>query len=120
LSELGGTRARIMAYVHEHGDVARMTEIMTGLGLSPGSASGHLNNLVRLGRLTRPQRGIYVVAGTSPELPPPVDRSAAVAKRNAVVWAHLPEPERRKRVDALTRGRKAAARRRHGRSGHGA
>jgi Transcriptional regulator, AbiEi antitoxin len=65
-------RARIVALVAEHGAL-RMTQIRDMLGLSGGSASGHLSALVEQGRLERPggARGVYIIPGRMPaELPP--------------------------------------------------
>lgn len=108
----GGTRGLVLAYVRDRG-AARMTEIMAALGLVPGAASGHLSWLVSRGYLERPARGVYVIPGTSPELPPPVPMSAAVASRNRTVWKNLPQAERDRRVEAMARGRREAADRRY-------
>jgi hypothetical protein len=108
LSELTGTRARIVTYVAERG-AARMKQIMTDLGLTTGMAGGHLHWLVQNKHLERPARGVYIIPGTAPELPPRPSLSGAVAKRNRKVWENLDEAERRRRVDALTAGRQKAA-----------
>lgn len=114
MGELRGTRARIVDYVREQvaltGTAPRMAGIMKDLKLSTGSAGGHLYWLVRNGHLERPERGVYVIPGTSPRLPDPPSLSGAVSRRNVTVWAALPAAERRRRVQALTRGRQDAAR----------
>lgn len=114
MSELRGTRERIVAYVREQpgltGTAPRMADIMKDLNLSTGSAGGHLFWLVKHGYLERPERGVYIIPGTSPELPPPPSLSGAVSRRNVTVWSALPAAERRRRVQALTQGRKNAAR----------
>lgn len=116
MGELRGTRARIVAYVREQvaisGTAPRMADIMKDLGLTTGSAGGHLYWLVKHGHLERPERGVYILPGTSPRLPPPPSLSTAVSKRNATVWAGLAASERRRRVAALTKGRQEAARQR--------
>lgn len=114
MGELRGTRARIVAYVREQtgltGTAPRMAGIMKDLGLSTGSAGGHLYWLVKHGHLARPARGVYIIPGTRPELPPAPSLSGAVSKRNVTVWEGLSAAERRRRVQALTQGRKDAAR----------
>jgi hypothetical protein len=122
VGELRGTRARIVEYVREQdartGTAPRMASIMKDLKLSTGSAGGHLFWLVKHGYLERPERGVYIIPGTSPKLPPPPSLSGAVSKRNVTVWAELSANERKRRVAALTRGRQEAAqlRREAGRS----
>lgn len=121
MGELRGTRKRIVAYVREQvaltGIAPRMADIMKDLKLSTGSAGGHLYWLVKHDHLARPERGVYVIPGTSPQLPPPPSLSGAVTKRNVTVWAGLTAAERRRRVQALTRGRQQAARARQDGSG---
>ena len=78
-------RARVYAYVAERG-AARAGEVAAALGLTVGSAGGHLSWLVANGQLTRHGRGVYVRPGAIPAaLPPPPSMSEAVAKRNRTV-----------------------------------
>jgi hypothetical protein len=78
-------RARVYAYIAERG-AARAGEVAAALGLTVGSAGGHLSWLAAKGHLTRRGRGVYVRPGVIPaELPPPPSMSEAVAKRNRTV-----------------------------------
>jgi DNA-binding transcriptional ArsR family regulator len=110
-------RDRIIALVAERG-VLRMTSIMRELGLSRGSAGGHLTWLTQHGKLARPGRGVYIIPGSGvTDLPPRPSRSAAqrnvISRRNTAVWNGLAPDERQARLDAMAAGRDAAARRRN-------
>lgn len=100
-------RDRIVALVTEH-DVLRMSQIMSMLAISRGSAGGHLTWLVQHGRLDRPWRGVYTRPGYRPRTPPPPP-SHNTAQRNTTVWENLTEDEQQARIGALTAGRAAAA-----------
>jgi len=104
----GTVRSRIIALVTEH-NVLRMSQIMSMLGISRGSAGGHLTWLVQHGKLDRPWRGVYTRPGyRAPGMPPWPSHNTA--QRNRTVWGNMTQDERQAQVDALAAGRAAATR----------
>jgi excisionase family DNA binding protein len=81
-----------------------MSQIMSMLGISRGSAGGHLTWLVQHGKLSRPWRGVYTRPGYRVAKMPPRP-SHNTAKRNTTVWGNMNEGERQAQIDALTASR---------------
>jgi Transcriptional regulator, AbiEi antitoxin len=110
-------RSRIIALVTEH-DVLRMSQIMSMLGLSRGSAGGHLTWLVRHGKLDRPWRGVYTRPGYQAASMPPWPSHNTV-RRNRTVRENMTREAQQAQAGALAASRAAVTRYQPGRRAFG-